>query len=168
MSTRKFAVPVVTDARIAAGIFKQDDDLPLSYFQENGHMYATQPISACIVDNLVEMSQPEDSSFYPTGAKIDLSKPVQLRSVYFRTADGSVVCANVLLTLELDTSPGRDGKVVVANKHHDVMDKKIYVGAVLWDHGHLTFCVHEKPDDWEYLGYSLRYNICSADDSPLI
>lgn len=168
MSNRKFAVPVVTDARIAAGIFLQTDDLPLSYFQENGHMYATQPLTACIVDNLIEISQPEDGSFYPADAKIDLSKPVQLRSVYFRAADGSVICANVLLNLALDGHPDRKGKVVIANKHHDVMDKKIYVGAVLWGTGHLTFQVHEKPADWEYLGYAMRYNICAADGTPLI
>lgn len=168
MTTRKFAVPVVSDARIAAGIFMQTDDLTLSYFQEDGHMYATQPLTACIVDNLIEVSQPEGVIWYPSGAKIDLSKPVQLRSVYFRAADGSVICVNVLLTLELDNYPGRDGKVVVANKHHVIMDKMIYIGAVLWERGHLTFQVHEKPDEWEYLGYTMRYNICSADGSPLI
>lgn len=168
MSTRKYAVPVVTDARIADGIFMQTDDLPLHCFQEDGHMYATQPLTANIIDNLVEISQPEGAIWYPSDAKIDLSKPVQLRSVYFRAADGSVVCVNVLLTLELDNYPGRDGKVVIANKHHEVMDKKIYVGAVLWDRGHLTFCIHEKPDEWEYLGYTMRYNICGADGSPLI
>lgn len=168
MSTRKYPVPVVTDARIAAGIFKQDDDLPLSYFQENGHMYATQPITACIVDNLIELSQPEDGSFYPEGTKVDLSKPVQVRSVYFRTAEGVVVCVNVLLLLEVDSYPGRDGKVVVANKHHTALEKEIYIGAVLWDRGHLTFQIHSKPEDWEYLGYTLRYSLCTADGQPLI
>lgn len=169
MSTRKFPVPVVSDARIAAGIFMQTDDLPLAYFQEDGHMYATQPITACIVDNLIELSQPDNgTSFYPKNSKIDLTRPTQLRSVYFRAGDGSVICVNVLLTLELDNYPGRDGKVAVANKHHDIMDKKIYIGAVLWERGHLTFQVHEKPAEWEYLGYTMRYNICSADGSPLI
>lgn len=168
MSTRKFAVPVVTVSRITAGIFMQTDDLPLHCFQEDGHMYSTQPLTACIIDNLIDISQPAAGTWYPSDAKIDLSKPVQLRSVYFRAADGSVICANVLLTLALDGHPDRKGKVVVANKHQDVMDKKIYVGAVLWETGHLTFQVHEKPADWEYLGYTMRYNICSADGSPLI
>lgn len=169
MSTRKFAVPIVTPARIEAGIFMETDDLPLSYFQENGHMYATQPISAPFVD-LVALSQPDNGvKFYPEDTIVDRTKPVQLRSVYFRTKEGAVICINTLITLEIDQVGDRKDRVCIGSGHRKVGDKQIYVGACLWfESGELTFQVHEKPEDWDYLGHTMRYSLCTANGEPLI
>lgn len=169
MSIRKFAVPIVTPDRVASGIFLETDDLPLSYFQEDGHMYATQPISAPFVD-LVALSSPDNGvTFYPAEAIVDRTKPVQLRSVYFRTTEGAVICVNTLLTLEVDQVGDRQDRVCTASGHRKVGDKQIYVGACLWfESGELTFQVHDKPDDWEYLGYVMRYSLCTANGEPLI